>query len=451
MRSIHGRVFVAVVLAGLLVFVATAAWTFAVAHREIDAVFDAQLVAGARTAAAQFERDFSGRKHDEGDDDDDDEEHDHDRHRPVRYEQDQIVQIFDRAGALLYHSKRAPSESLGNAEPGFSDQGHWRVYTLDTEDFSVRVAQDHHAREHIAAEHTGKLIIPLGVALPFFVLVVWIAVRAGLRPLDRAAAAVARREPGDFAPLGITAPSELQPLVDELDKLLVRLGEAFARERRFTADAAHELRTPLAAIKAHAQVALAATQDEERRHAVSQVSAGADRATRLVEQLLLLARAEAADQPAERQPCDLAATASEIVAAHADMAARKGVDLGLAPGAGVTLPANRVLLDAALRNLVDNAVRYTPKGGRVDVTLVSDGAWAELRVDDAGPGIPESQRGRVLERFARGETEEPGSGLGLSIVKRIAALHGGELVLEPSALGGLRARLRLPLPVPRMT
>lgn len=441
MRSIHGRVFVAVVLAGLVVFVATAAWTFAVAHREIDTVFDAQLVAGARTAAAQFEREFDGRKH--HDDDDDDEEHEHDRHRPVRYEQDQLVQIFDAGGTLLYHSKRAPTTPLGDGAPGFSDDGRWRVYTLVTETLSVRVAQDHHAREHIAAEHTGKLIIPLAVALPFFVLVVWVAVRAGLRPLDQAAAAVARREPGDFAPLGISAPSELQPLVDALDNLLVRLGEAFGRERRFTADAAHELRTPLAAIKAQAQVALAAVSDDERRHAVSQVAAGADRATRLVEQLLLLARAEAAEQPAERQACDLSATASEVIAAHADVAARKRVDLGLTPAPGVLLQANRVLLDAALRNLVDNAVRYTPKGGRVDVTVMGDGPWAELRVDDAGPGIPEAQRGRVLERFARGETEEPGSGLGLSIVKRIAGLHGGELLLESSPLGGLRARLRL--------
>lgn len=447
MRSIHGRVFIAVVAAGLLVFMATAAWTFAVAHREIDAVFDAQLVAGARTAAAQFEREYDQgdeSRNDDDDHDDDEDDEKHGRHGRVRYEQEQAVQVFGDDGRLLYRSRRAPSTPFGGASLGFVDDGPWRVYALASNGFVVRVAQAHVARERIAAEHTGTLVVPLAVALPFFVLVVWLAVRSGLRPLDRAAAAVARREPGDFSPLGIAAPSELQPLVDALDNLLVRLGDAFARERRFTADAAHELRTPLAAIKAQAQVALAATQDGERRHAVAQVAAGADRATRLIEQLLLLARAEAADQPAEIEVCDLAVVAAEIVAAHADMAARKGVDLGLTPAAALTLRVNRVLIDAALRNLVDNAVRYTPRGGRIDVSLVAEGPWAELRVDDAGPGIPDSQRGRVLERFARGETDEPGSGLGLSIVKRIAALHGGDLALEPSPLGGLQARLRLP-------
>jgi two-component system sensor histidine kinase QseC len=219
------------------------------------------------------------------------------------------------------------------------------------------------------------------------------------------------------------------------------LQQAFETERRFTSDAAHELRTPLAAIKTQAQVALRSSADEERRRALNQVISGVDRASHLVQQLLTLARIDPTLWVGS-ELIDLPALASEVLAEIAPMALARDIDLSLEAGLPPAIRGDRAMLGMMLRNLVDNAIKYTPAGGKVEVRLARDGARLNLSVDDSGPGITPEERARVFERFYRQVgTNVPGSGLGLSIVKRIADLHHAEVRLGDAALGGLRAEV----------
>ncbi|MCC6656772.1 MAG: hypothetical protein IT512_01160, partial [Rhodocyclaceae bacterium] len=284
-------------------------------------------------------------------------------------------------------------------------------------------------------------------ALPALALLVWLAVGAGLAPLAGVAREVARRDPDNLAPLDPgRSPREVLPLVAALNALFGRLKDSLEQERRFTADAAHELRTPLAAVKTQAQVALGATGEAERSRALANVVAGTDRASRLVEQLLVLARLDPQTALPTGQPVDLHELARQGVAELAPAAAAKGVEMGLAPGEATPVAGDAVLLAVLLRNLLDNAVRYTPSGGEVEVSVGRTSGGASLAVVDSGPGIPEAERGKVCERFHRllGSGED-GSGLGLSIVRRIADLHRATVVLGEGPGGrGLRVEVTFP-------
>jgi signal transduction histidine kinase len=233
-------------------------------------------------------------------------------------------------------------------------------------------------------------------------------------------------------------------LIAALNALFDRLRTSLEQERRFTADAAHELRTPLAAVKTQAQVALGATGEDERSRALGNVVAGTDRATRLVEQLLVLARLDPQKVLPHGQTVDLHELARQGVAELAPAAAAKGVEVSLAAGDAAPVAGDAVLLAVLLRNLLDNAVRYTPAGGEVEVSVRRTTGGVSLAVVDNGPGIPEAERGRVFERFHRvlGSGEE-GSGLGLSIVRRIADLHRASVSLDAGPGGrGLRVEVR---------
>ncbi len=243
------------------------------------------------------------------------------------------------------------------------------------------------------------------------------------------------------------APTEARPLVDALNALFRRVAASVENERRFTADAAHELRTPLAAIQTHAEVALASHDDAERKQALTHVTEGTARASRLVAQLLMLARLDARATLAASSAVNLSELAARHVADAAPFATEKDVNLGLAEDSqpAVMVRGDAELLGVLIRNLVDNAVRYTPNGGRVDVSVRSEADRALLTVTDTGRGIPREERARVLERFYRGRgPSEDGSGLGLSIVARIAELHGAELTLEDGPENsGLSVRIAL--------
>jgi signal transduction histidine kinase len=305
------------------------------------------------------------------------------------------------------------------------------------------------AREEIVEALGKSLVWPLAAALPALALAIWLGVGSGLRPLRELRAQLAGRSATDLAPLDtVQAPAEIEPLVAELNRLFGRIGEALARERRLTADAAHELRTPLAVLSTQAQVARRATDDASRNEALDALVAGAERAARLIDQMLTLARLEAGQTGAAAGRFDLRETTRAAMAELAGAALAKGIELELAEGAAVEAEGHATLVAVLARNLVDNAVRYTQRGGRVEV-VVRPGPLLEVR--DNGPGVPAQEVARLGERFHRPAGQaETGSGLGLSIVLRIAELHGARVRFSPGLDGrGLAVSVSFPSPAGR--
>ena len=309
----------------------------------------------------------------------------------------------------------------------------WRFYAAQDRDaeYHVVVGQAHAARERLAREIGLSLLLPAVLALPLMALTVWWGVGHTLRPVDRVARAVGTLDPQALAPLddATPLPDEIAPLRAALNALIRRVNEAFDMERRFTADAAHELRTPLAALKVQAQVALRAQADHDRRHALTQMLAGVDRMTHLVEQLLTLARVDPARQAGAVAPLDPAATIGEVCEALQPLAQQQGQTLQVEAAAGCLIAANPAWLAIAMRNLVDNALRYAGEHARIEVRLTHADSGCAITVRDDGPGVPPELRTRLTARFVRGEAEGEGCGLGLSIVARVAALSHARLEL----------------------
>ena len=357
-----------------------------------------------------------------------------------------VIQIWSRTGALMYYSHpRAPLAP--RAELGFStertERGDWRVYGAIVGDNVVQLAQPLSVRNRLAADVAWRTLWPLIVLLPLLGVAVWVIVGRGLAPLARVTRALEARRPQALDPLPDgRLPLEVQPLVRALNGLLARLTEALDTQRAFVADAAHELRTPLAAVQIQSQLVARAHDPESRREALVDLQSGVTRATRLAEQLLALARAEPIDG-AVKEPVDLRALLGECVAAHAPLAERRGVDLGFENAEPATIMGDADALRAMFGNLLDNAVKYTPQGGRIDATLQLQREGRPcVQISDSGPGIPSEERERVFDRFyrdasARARSDVAGSGLGLAIVKRVAAQHGASIELGASPLGGL--------------
>jgi two-component system, OmpR family, sensor histidine kinase QseC len=365
-----------------------------------------------------------------------------------------VYQGWSADGRLLFRSADAPETPLSDRADGFAlverDGTLWRVFGARAPDGALRVQVAEHAafRDELAASIARHLLHPVAFALPILAALIWLLVRWGLSPLRALAEEVGRRKPANLLPLDAgDAPAEARPLVKALNALFRRVASSVQSERRFTADAAHELRTPLAAIQTHAEVALASHADVERREALMRVTEGTQRASRLVAQLLMLARLDAHATAPALLAVNLSELAARQVADSAPLAARKRVNLGLMDDSerAATATGDAELLGVLIRNLVDNAIRYTPDGGRVDVSIRTDAERVILSVTDSGPGIPEPERERVLERFYRGRGgSEEGSGLGLSIVARVAELHGAELSLEDAPGGaGLAVNVAL--------
>ena len=358
-------------------------------------------------------------------------------------------QVGKADGTPLHRSGNAPEIPMRGV-PGFIDiqrNGQsWRLYNLAPpgEDYRIQVAQPMDLRERAALEVAMQTILPVGAILPVLLLLIYLSIRRGLKPLDDLAAEVSARTPENLAALASrTAPLEAMPLVDAVNRLMFRLGETLDNERRFTADAAHELRTPLAAVKTQAQVALMSPDRQTREHALRQLLAGVDRAGRLIEQLLRLARLDPLANLPDVRPVDLVELASETMAEMLDAAVSRGQSLDLQAAAGAAMVAgDRDLLAVALRNLIDNALRHTPADGHVTVKVGGDSDHLELSVLDDGPGVPADELPRLSQRFQRGrETEAEGSGLGLAIVRRIGELHGANLEFRNDPQGGFIARM----------
>ncbi|HEX9626192.1 MAG TPA: ATP-binding protein [Acidiferrobacterales bacterium] len=363
--------------------------------------------------------------------------------------QEKIAFQLWRGADLLLRSPNAPERRFTSGE-GFHDvtidDRDWRVYVTSTAgDFNLQVGERHDIRNELIHELLVQMMWPALLILPLLAGLTWTGIGRGLRPLRRVTEEIGQRSHQLLDPLKIEdAPDEVRPLVVALNDLLARLAAAFERERRFTANAAHELRTPLAGLKAQAQVALRANQDGERRRAVLQILRGVDRATHLVEQLLTLARVDPDVAAREFTRLDLGQLCARVVGELAPAAAARHIDLGLECAAPLELDGDARVLPILVRNLVDNAVRYTPDGGRVTVAVAREDGAATLSVTDSGPGIPAELRTRVFARFYR-LPDAPGSGcgLGLSIVQRIAELHGASVELMDAPGGrGLRVRVR---------
>jgi two-component system sensor histidine kinase QseC len=323
---------------------------------------------------------------------------------------------------------------------------NWRVYSHwdARREYLVQVGEAVDAREHLAGEILEKLVQPLLVSLPLLGLLVWLAVGTALKPIDRIGAALARRDPRYLAPIEGGVPKEIVPMVERLNGLLERVQATLENERRFTSDAAHELRTPLAALKTQLQVAQGASNGSERDLAIAKALAAGDRATRLVEQLLTLARLEHDAWQGQAETVDLSELAARAIAEAAQSAAEKNIRLSLGGEPGMHITGHAGLLAILLRNLLDNALRYSPPHTEVGVSMHAAAGEMVLEVSDQGPGIPPVERENALRRFHRLEgAEVSGSGLGLSIVARIAQLHQAPLeLLEGDEGRGLKVRIR---------
>jgi two-component system sensor histidine kinase QseC len=471
--SLQGRLLLLMLGWLVLLWAASLAYTWREARHEVDELLDSHLAQSAGLLLAQRWRGGDGPQVLEapGDDDrrgkrqrgrDRDRERDGDRERdrddargrnpPAAAETWALARASRTAiqvwheGRLVLRSANAPETPLATTRSGFVSitlgGQPWRVFTTRgaESDIQVYVAEQMDSRRAIVGALLRGLMWPMALALPLLALGVWWAVRRGLQPLRKLSTLLAARQPQALEPLQLAqAPRELQPLLDALNHLFERIGTLLVNERRFTADAAHELRTPIAGIRAQAQVAIGAGADDAgRAHALRQLLAGCDRAAHLVDQMLTLSRLEAA--PAQAMASvDLAALARRVLGEGAAPALARQQQLELDAPQPVQVQAIEPLLQVLLRNLLDNAVRYAPVGAQIRITVRS----AELAVEDSGAGVPADAMARLGRRFHRVlGSGEAGSGLGLSIVERIAQVHGAQLRLDASPeLGGLRARV----------
>jgi two-component system, OmpR family, sensor kinase len=365
---------------------------------------------------------------------------------------DFVVQVWSLDGVRVYlsrpHAVLPQITTLGFATVD-TREGRWRVFGVQAETRVIQVAQPMSVREGRAAELAVDTLKPFALLLPVLALFIWFTVGRALIPLEKLTALVqARRVDALDALPDARLPDEVRPLVTALNDLLGRLRGALERERAFMADAAHELRTPLTALHLQMEMLAQASGESERSAAMATLSAGVQRAIRLVEQMLSMARAEPRATPAARQAVRLDALARESVADLMPLADARRIDLGVVSEAAVTVAADADGLRTLLRNLIDNAVRYADVGGRVDVAVEpgSAGAGPTLTVSDDGPGIAVAERSRVFDRFyRRAGNSTSGSGLGLAIVKSIADAHAAAVELSDNAQGsGLRVSVRFP-------
>jgi signal transduction histidine kinase len=370
------------------------------------------------------------------------------------------VRAYDDGGRVFFESglPSLPADAPKTLDPGLSivetADGPWRVYTHVTPEGVVQVAQPEAIRDALARGLSLRMVLPEIVFIPVLAgLLLWV-LRRGLAPLGQASARVRERDAARLDPLPTAGvPDELLPLVEQINALLARLAASLDSEKRFVADAAHELRSPVAALALQVQLVERAQSEPARQAALAELKLGIARAARLVQQLLDLARLEpgvASEPPA---PVDLAAVVRGVIGSFAARADSQGVDLGADAPPALLVPGSASELRSLVANLVDNALRYAPRESAVTVSLRQADGAVELAVEDEGPGIAPEQRERVLRRFQRvpGDATS-GSGLGLPIAKAIVERHQGSLAFADASPGheprGLCVQVRLPAAPP---
>jgi len=347
-------------------------------------------------------------------------------------------QMWREQGSLLVRSAEAPN-ALITTQLGYSDSADdqglaWRHFSFHDATHQVRVivSEPHAFRQNLVRHIVLDATIPLLIGLPILLALLWLSIRRGLLPLETLRSEIARRQSDNLSLLAVEQrPIEVQPIVRALNALLQRLGDTLAQERRFTDDAAHQLRTPLAAIQAQTYALRHLDDPVQRSQATAQLQASVARAIRLVNQMLTLARLDPEQPQADFALVQLDDIAETVCAELASAALQRDQTLELSAQSGLPpVRGNADMLSMLLSNLVDNAIHYTPAGGQIRVTLDLQASGVRLQVCDDGPGIAEHERDKVLERFYRVASQsEPGTGLGLAICQRIAELHHTRLVL----------------------
>ena len=449
-HSLQGR------LVALVLSVVTAAWLIAAlliwrdTEHELEELLDGHLAQAAALLVAQQSPEL----------DDDALEDAPSLHRYAP----RVAFQFWHEGMLVLRSAHAPAEPMSTLARGFETRrigdDAWRVFATrgKESDMQVFVGERIEARDEILDALIGNLFMPLALVLPLLALALWWAVRVGLAPLRQLAAVLHRREPQALDTLHLpTSFVEMAPLLESLNRLFERIAELLEQERRFNADAAHELTTPIAAIRAQAQVALRESDATLRQHALRATLAGCDRASHLVAQLLQLSRIESAadtdtdtdpETGASRAALDLSALTRSVLADLNPAARARHQSIELDAPAHCSARGDATLLGVLMRNLVDNAIRYSPPGTPILVTISAGqpGTAPSWQIDDGGPGLGDADLTRLGERFFRVLGHDaPGSGLGWSIVRRIARALGLTLQAERShKLGGLAVRLSWP-------
>jgi len=438
--SLQQRLLTRTLGAVLVVWMGTAAFVGYEAQHEVDELLDAHLAQSAALLVVQQTATP------------DDDEPLLDAPTLHKYAHRVAYQVFDE-DRLVMHSPNVAHTPMAQHTQGFetltlADGKSWRIFAAPgrSRDVQIYVAERVDSRDEIWRAVLRGFWPPLLIALPLLLIGLWWNVRSGLQPLQRLRQVLLTRDTQTLDGVRLPdTPQEVQPLLDALNDLLQRLAQRMETERRFTADAAHELRTPIAAIRAQAQVALSATTDDAvRQQALQDTLSGCDRASRVVEQLLTLARVEG-PQDVASEPFRLDQLAQHILADLTPEALRRGQTLELLAPEALLIKGQTTLWHILLRNLMDNALRYSPDGATVRIqALRLDDSQAELTVQDSGPGLSALDMARLGERFFRVlGTSATGSGLGWSIVRHIAALQRIDVRVSKSAeLGGLHVTLR---------
>lgn len=445
-HSLQTRLLALVLVLVALVWLGAATMTWTDARHELDELLDGHLAQAAALLVVQ-------QSAASGDDDDGVA----DAPSLHKYAPQVAFQVFHE-GHLVMRSANAGATPLSDRIQGFRtvrgpDGNGWRVFAARgaQSDVQVYVGEQVAARNSIMWAVLRSVLLPLLLALPLLALGLWWAVRRGLLPLRQLGHVLAARQPQALEPVPLAGmPTEMQPLVRALNGLFLRIDQMVESERRFTADAAHELRTPIAAIRAQAQVAQGAGSDvAQREHALRATLAGCDRATHLVDQLLILARLEdvtAAPAAVAALPVDLVAVARRVAAELAPVALARRQVLEFDAQVPCLVAGDDTLLGVLVRNLVDNAIRYSPDGAHIGVSVAPAAGQTVLRVEDSGPAMDAQDMARLGTRFYRVlGSGQSGSGLGWSIVRRIGDVTGAQIeVARSTQWGGLAVRVRWP-------
>jgi len=428
-RSIRQKLLLLLLGAILIAWVVIGFFIYYSIQHEIEEVYDAQLVQNAKLLASLVRHELEESHQLQIDTDD---------FLPVvhKYETKISFIIYHGDGTLMTRSPSSPILPVNEYLDGFRkirvNDKIWYTYNLrdPKTNLLIQTAQRHDVREEMVAYINHGIIVVMLAALPFIAILLWISISRGLQPLVKLADTISGRSIHQLEKITVDGiPTEVRPIVGALNSLFDRLSWAFEKEHRFTADAAHELRTPLAGIKTQAQVAMRSTEKEQRQQAITQVIAGVERSARLVNQLLILARVDA-DQHVVKTELDLKQLCATIISEKVTSALEKHIDISLQGESDTNIFGNEELIRTLIVNLISNAIRYTPGKGRIVVSVMTESENVVISVKDSGPGIPESLQAQIFDRFKRGEHPDiPGSGLGLSIVSRIAELHQAKIEL----------------------
>lgn len=366
------------------------------------------------------------------------------------YEHKLLFQIFDANQKLILRSDNAPGIQITSRLHGYEDVSwrntDWRSFTVWNRmmEYKVIVAESYEVRSELLDNIMLRLVVPYLILIPVLLFLLWWAIAQGLKPLKLVTDEVSRLDERHLTALNVEeVPEEIQPLINALDSLFEKLRSSFDKERRFSADAAHELRTPLAALRTHVQLMRSDKEADKFKNSLDKIMLAVDRASHVVDQLMNLVKYDEGSMVPKLVMLDLRDLAVQVAADLVPFALEKNIDLSVAEGIAAKVYGDEAALGMLIRNLIDNAIRYTQRDGKVSVYFSSNATSVSLHVSDNGPGVENEDYEKVFERFHRGEGHVlSGCGIGLAIVDEIARLHMAEIKLsKPLQHSGLHVEV----------